>query len=119
MNKWPKHWVFWLGPILGGLGASYLHRYILKRDGGIIGKKRRNGLENDGNGIRELASDGVSLDIPPTELLSNVGGPDRKFSLICTFFQDHVSFYSMLFIYKMQPIKQFVCEVVKCICKYV
>ena len=67
MNKWPKHWVFWLGPILGGLMASYFHQYILKRSGGIKKKKER----------RHVPTDGDSLDIPATEL--PVTAPDREF----------------------------------------
>ncbi|XP_045773446.1 aquaporin AQPAe.a-like [Maniola jurtina] len=29
MNIWTKHWVYWLGPILGGAAAGLIYRFIL------------------------------------------------------------------------------------------
>ncbi|XP_034833101.1 aquaporin AQPAe.a-like [Maniola hyperantus] len=29
MNIWTKHWVYWLGPILGGVAAGLTYRFIL------------------------------------------------------------------------------------------
>ncbi|CAG7787020.1 unnamed protein product [Allacma fusca] len=69
MNRWPSHWVFWLGPILGGLMAAYLHTFILRRGHG--NKK-----------VRENPSDGDSLDLPSTELPTTI--PDR---LLCQRFE--------------------------------
>ncbi len=56
MNKWPSHWVFWVGPILGSLLAAYLHKYILRRT-----PKR-------GKKVRESTSDGDSLDLTTAAL---------------------------------------------------
>lgn len=85
MNKWPRHWVFWLGPILGALLASYFHKYVLKRRSSKKGKEMRN-----------QPSDGDSLDISPTEL--PVTTPDRKLTsylcltaLLCMFHSAHSS----------------------------
>ncbi|KAK0091158.1 hypothetical protein PV326_003660 [Microctonus aethiopoides] len=29
MNRWDNHWVYWVGPILGGAVATLLHEYVL------------------------------------------------------------------------------------------
>jgi len=29
-NSWEDHWVFWVGPILGGVLAAILYEYVFK-----------------------------------------------------------------------------------------
>lgn len=36
MNSWENHWVYWIGPIIGGIIASIIYNYVLRRRPPIV-----------------------------------------------------------------------------------
>lgn len=50
LNKWDNHWVYWLGPITGGIISGLIYEYIFNPKRHIKSKKRN--TENDTSSIQ-------------------------------------------------------------------